>query len=371
MRSFHIRAGDPFFTPKIDGRPCVDGIIEVPPGFDQEAEGLYIPWQALTSCGLEISEETDDVVWKVRCVLGPVDPPPSVLKSEVEAVDWLQFRGELWEPLAQGRWIQLGHRHIMGLIGGAVDMQLTFRDARWQAADEPASLVELLHFEHAVRCAPQNTVFLNVFDLASALSIPNAVLCNTLCTSLGAFHAAVEVYNEEWSFYRTPNPNSCGVCKSLRPRQHPVHVYRQSLNLGKTTLKDWEVRYLIRGQLASKWPGGRYDLLNRNCIHFCDELLLSLGVRPVPTWVKNLHEAGSRWLRIPWPLSIFFGTAQAPPALPSDERSNRGSTFSVGEEAATDMQHETASVASDTLSNSTVAGVVPVRPIFRGSPAVK
>jgi len=244
-------------------------------------------------------------------------------------------------------------------------MQLTLRDARWQGSDGPASLVELLHFEHAVRCAPQNTVpvFLNVFDLASALSIPNAVLCNTLCTTLGAFHAAVEVYNEEWSFYRTPNPSSCGVCKSLRPRQHPVHVYRQSLNLGQTTLKDWEVRYLIRGKLASKWPGGRYDLLNRNCIHFCDELLLSLGVRPVPTWVRNLHETGSRWLRVPWPLSVFFGvgTAQAPP-LPSDAPSGRGSALSVGEEAATDTQHETASVASDTLSTSTAAGVVPIRP---------
>jgi len=363
MRNFHIRAGDPFYTPSVDGRPCADGLIEVPPGFDQEAEGLFIPWEAMTSCGLESSEEETKEV--VRCIVGPVDPPPTISKSEVDASDWLQMRGETWEPLAQGRWMQLGHRHIMGLIGGAVDMQLTLRDSRLQATDGPASLVELLHFEHAVRCAPSNTVFLNVFDLASALSIPNAVMCNTVCTSLGAFHAAVEVYNEEWSFYRTPNPSSCGVCKSLRPRQHPVHMYRQSLNLGKTALKDWEVRYLIRGKLASKWPGGKYELLNRNCIHFCDELLLSLGVRSVPTWVKNLHEAGSRWLRVPWPLSIFFGegTAQAPPALPSDERSNRGSTtFSVGEDDA-NTQHETVSIASDTPTDSTAAGVVPVKPL--------
>merc|ERR1712176_321718 len=201
-----------------------------------------------------------------------------------------------------------GRRHLLGTIGGAVEVQLTFRDTRSQVVGQPlADLVEVTHFEHGVRCAAQNTVFLNVFDLASALSIPNAMLCNTIINTIGAFHAAVEVFGEEWSFYRTPNPTSCGVCKSLRPRHHPVHVYRQSVNLGSTTLKDWEVRYLIRGKLASKWPGGGYDLLHRNCIHFCDELLLSLGVKPVSPWVRTLHETGASVLRIPWPLSLVFG----------------------------------------------------------------
>merc|ERR1712232_598631 len=134
-------------------------------------------------------------------------------------------------------------------------MHLSFRDARGQAFG-CASIAEVLHFDRAALCAPKNTVFLNVFDLAPAVSVPNAVLCNSNYSTVGAFHAAVEVYGEEWSFYRTPNPTSCGVCKSLRPRNHPVHVYRQSVNLGLTALKDWEVRYLIRAKLALAWPGG-------------------------------------------------------------------------------------------------------------------
>jgi hypothetical protein len=196
---------------------------------------------------------------------------------------------------------------MMGTVGASVELELTFRDARSQASDD-AELAQITHFQFASHCATPHTVFLNVFDLASALSIPNQVLCNTVISTMGAFHAAVEVYGEEWSFYRTPNPQACGVCKSLRPRHHPVHVFRQSVNLGTTSLKEWEVRYLIKGKLAAKWPGGSYDLLNRNCIHFCEELLLALGADQVPSWVRGLHETGASVLRVPWPLSYVFGS---------------------------------------------------------------
>mmetsp|Transcript_85457 Transcript_85457/g.160979 ORF Transcript_85457/g.160979 Transcript_85457/m.160979 type:complete len:413 (+) Transcript_85457:107-1345(+) len=322
MRTFQVEAGDPFYTPQVDGRPCVDGRIEVAPGFDQAVEGLVVPWEKMTSGGLMIKEviaesakaaaagtaatiTTNDEVEKagpvLRCVVGPIE-------ADGCNFDWLRFHGDEWEPLAQERWTPLGRRHYLGAVGGSVEIQLTFRDARSQSFGGPAELVEVTHFERAVACAPQNAVFLNVFDLASALSIPNAMLCNTMMKSIGAFHAAVEVYSEEWSFYRTPNPHSCGVCKSLRPRHHPVHVYRQSVNLGQTSLKDWEVRYLIRARLAPKWLGGGYDLLHHNCIHFCDELLLALGVKSVPPWVKGLHETGASVFRMPWPLSLIWGS---------------------------------------------------------------
>lgn len=335
MRTFRLTAGDPFYTARVDGKPCVDGIIEVPPGFDQAADGLVVPWETVTRGGLEIREEDTEQV--LRCVVGPVDP-------DSENRDWLQFRTSLWEPQSQEKWLSLGKRHMLGAVGGAIEIQLTFRDARSQTAGQTlADLVEVTHFEHAVRCASQNTVFLNVFDLASALSIPNAMLCNTMFNSIGAFHAAVEVFGEEWSFYRTPNPTSCGVCKSLRPRHHPVHVYRQSVNLGATTLKDWEVRYLIRGKLASKWPGGGYDLLHRNCIHFCDELLLSLGVKPVSAWVRGLHETGASVLRIPWPLSLVFGGGDTSKPKPLEDE----------EDSDTDIPHLQGDTASAAPSDAT------------------
>lgn len=309
LRTFFLQSGDLFGAAQIDNRPC-DGRIEVHPGFDQVAQGLCVPWERMTSSGLVISEQredaedtaegTDSPAPILRCVVGPVD-------EDAEGRDWLRFHEESWEPIAKERWLPLGSRHLLGAIGNAVELQITFRDGRvggstrrssrssgqGVAAAASADLAEVAHFERAVSCAPLNAVFLNVFDLASALSIPNAILCNSTMNTIGAFHAAVEVYGEEWSFYRTPRRETCGVCKSLRPRHHPVHVYRQSVNLGTTTLRDWEVRYLIRSKLAPSWLGGSYDLLHRNCIHFCDELCLGLGVQPVPPWVRGLHETGA------------------------------------------------------------------------------
>mmetsp|Transcript_128927 Transcript_128927/g.373025 ORF Transcript_128927/g.373025 Transcript_128927/m.373025 type:complete len:491 (-) Transcript_128927:84-1556(-) len=309
LKTFSVKAGDPFYTPRVDGRPSASATIEVPPGFDQEADGLVIPWEAMTVGGLEIAENgdadsSDDdrggyPASLVRCVVGPVE-------DDREQRDWLQFRSSSWEPVAAERWFTLGRRHYFGAVGGSVELLLTFRDAR-QDTRSPAQLAEVIHFDFATRCAPPNMVFLNVFDLASAVSIPNAILCNTVFNTIGAFHAAVEVYGEEFSFYRTPNPKACGLCKSLRPRQHPIHVYRQSVPLGTTTLKDWEVRYLIRVKLSSVWRGGSYDLLHRNCIHFCDELLLCLGVNGVPAWVRGLHETGAGVLKITWPLTFILG----------------------------------------------------------------
>lgn len=310
MRTFRITSGDPFYTPCADGQPWPNGMLDVTPGLDQACDGLCVPWESTTTRGLEIQEERGDPKRDedvVRFVVGPVD-----VDGETQ-YDWLQCRRGDWEILAQERWMPLGRRHLLGAVGGSVELQLTFRDARGEAGGggglgSATALPELVHFEHATKCAPPNMVFLSVFDLAPAMSIPNAVLCNTVFNTFGAFHAAVEVYGEEWSFYRTPNSLSCGVCKSLRPRHHPVHVYRQSIPLGTTKLADWEVRYLIRGQLAVLWPGGSYDLLEHNCIHFCDELLLQLGVSGVPPWVRALHETGSSVFSLTSPLSWLMST---------------------------------------------------------------
>lgn len=337
LRTFRIQPGDVFYTAIIDGTPYSDGFFEVCPGFDQDCEGLVVPWAHLTNYGLEISEVDSNQM--IRLVVGPV-------LTDGENQDWLQYRSGEWECVEEKKWLMLGERHLFGAVGSCVDIVLTFRDARSQSTDgRPADLNEVLHVDYAIKCESTNTVWLNVFDLASAVSIPNALFCNTVVSTLGAFHAAIEVYGEEWAFYRTPNPTSCGVCKSLRPRQHPVHVYRQSIKLGSTTLKDWEVRYLIRGKLATKWPGGTYDLLRRNCIHFCEELALGLGVQPVPAWVRGLHELGASVLQLPWPLSAFFGSGRGNPAL-----ENRG------EENSDDDDHpgETASFAASDVTRTSI-----------------
>lgn len=306
LRTFRIHVDDWFAsTPVVDFQPCHGSVIEVPPGFDQVTSNLALPWLTTTSGGFKVSEvhEEDGKERQeaVRCTVGPLESDPYG-----RDLDWLQFHDANWEPLMKEKWMPIGPRHTFGVIGTAENMELTFRDS------PDTDLVDLLRFEREVVCAAPCTVFLNIFDLMAGLTMANDVLCNSSFNLMGAFHAAVEVYGEEWSFYRTPRADACGVCRSVRPRQHPVHVYRQSLNLGVTTLEEWEVRYLIRKTLAPEWTGGKYDLLRRNCIHFCDELAIQLGVQSVPDWVKALHETGAGLSSAVSPLSALV------PAAPED-----------------------------------------------------
>lgn len=381
-RTFTVtQAGDPFYNPKVDGQACGGDPVEIEPGTDSLTEGLVVPWAATTRCGLVVHE--DGCPEGVRCVVGPAD--------DDAGHDWLRLHGAAWEPLAEERWLALGKRHLLGAVGGVVELQLTFRepasarallpslrrvpgepgarvrlkglmvstelngseatciawddseqrwtvrlDSREMRAVKAENLVSLqapeerqdarsaaatriatsILFERESACAPANTVFLNVYDLAAAASIPNSMLCNSLVKTVGAFHAAVEVYGEEWGFYRQPNPEDCGICRSRQPRKHPVHVYRQSVNLGKTTLRDWEVWNLIRWDIIPQWPSSRYDLIRSNCIHFCDEMLKKLGVDAVPAWVRGLHENAAAILKVPWPLSLMYDTGgNGPPAV--------------------------------------------------------
>jgi len=155
-----------------------------------------------------------------------------------------------------------------------------------------------LHFEHHSVCAPQGTVFLNVFDLASSASFANQFLNNSYVKIFGVFHATIEVYGEEWGFYKQAFDDICGVCRSVRPRHHSVHVYRQSVDLGITEWTRKEVRRLLVRDVLPMWPSSRYDLIHCNCIHFCAEFAKLLKVKPVPDWVTGLHETGASLYRL-------------------------------------------------------------------------
>jgi len=147
-----------------------------------------------------------------------------------------------------------------------------------------------LHFEEAASGAPPGTVFLNVYDLWPEASLVNSLLCNTLVKSIGAFHTAVEVHGHEWSFF-----GQTGICLSESPRSHPVHVYRQSLNLGVTSLNKSDVNRVVQ-KLKPLWPSRRYNVFHSNCIHFSEDFLRHLCVGPVPAWVRGLHETGEALL---------------------------------------------------------------------------
>mmetsp|Transcript_18133 Transcript_18133/g.47876 ORF Transcript_18133/g.47876 Transcript_18133/m.47876 type:complete len:278 (-) Transcript_18133:309-1142(-) len=224
-----------------------------------------------------------------------------------------------------------------------------------------------MFFERESACAPANTVFLNVYDLASMASIPNAILCNSLVKTFGAFHVAVEVYGEEWGFYRQMDPDECGICRSRTPRRHPVHIYRQSVNLGATNFEDWQVWDLMRRDLIPQWPGGRYDLIHGNCIHFSQTFSNLLQVNPVPSWVTGLHETGAAaaaLLKVPWPLSLLTGAGQQ--GAIADAGAARGS----GDTSAGSGEDRPCSTAGSATGSggAAAAAAAPARPDFLPKP---
>eukprot|EP00929_Paragymnodinium_shiwhaense_P016312 TRINITY_DN124598_c0_g1_i1.p1 TRINITY_DN124598_c0_g1~~TRINITY_DN124598_c0_g1_i1.p1 ORF type:complete len:343 (-),score=76.63 TRINITY_DN124598_c0_g1_i1:86-1114(-) len=136
--------------------------------------------------------------------------------------------------------------------------------------------------------AAPSAVMLHVYDVSGSSSVSgvNQVL-NILGT--GVYHAAVEVYSDEWSYGFIDV--GTGVFTNP-PRECSMHSYRESLSMGRTALTRGEVSDLLR-QLMVQWRGSEYDLLRHNCCHFSQEFCRRLGVDDIPSWVMNLAGAGA------------------------------------------------------------------------------
>lgn len=71
-----------------------------------------------------------------------------------------------------------------------------------------------------------------------------------------------------------------------RPRGNSGYTYRESIPLGVTSLSPARVRSVV-AVLQVQWAGESYDLLGRNCNHFCETFGEMLGVGPIPGWVNR------------------------------------------------------------------------------------
>ena len=73
-------------------------------------------------------------------------------------------------------------------------------------------------------------------------------------------------------------------------REHRVHLPREHPPRGHQPLPA-RVRSVI-AVLQVQWPGAAYDLLARNCNHFCQAFAEMIGVGPAPAWVNRFaHQA--------------------------------------------------------------------------------
>ncbi|TVU31911.1 hypothetical protein EJB05_23616 [Eragrostis curvula] len=160
----------------------------------------------------------------------------------------------------------------------------------------------------------------------------------------GIFHSAVQVYGEEeWSFGFCDTGSgvfSCPVGKN------PMYTYRERIVLGQTECTVAQVNRILR-ELSREWPGHSYDLLSRNCNHFCDVLCERLGAPKLPGWVNRFANAGDTAAIVAENAAVKFRQAkteivnvskvcyrfmagltsknQAAPESPSNSNQNRGS----------------------------------------------
>ncbi|KAL3652407.1 hypothetical protein CASFOL_002088 [Castilleja foliolosa] len=111
----------------------------------------------------------------------------------------------------------------------------------------------------------------------------------------GIFHSAVQVYrDEEWSFGFCEQGTGVFSCPSTK---NPMYTYRETIKLGRTLLSISKVNQILR-ELSREWPGHSYDLLSKNCNHFCDEFCERLGVPKLPGWVNRFAHAGDAAVEI-------------------------------------------------------------------------
>mmetsp|Transcript_12158 Transcript_12158/g.22953 ORF Transcript_12158/g.22953 Transcript_12158/m.22953 type:complete len:401 (-) Transcript_12158:118-1320(-) len=152
----------------------------------------------------------------------------------------------------------------------------------------------------SMRGARGMPVFLNVYDVSQEEGIQklNRVLAHKSSPVKlgGVFHAGVEVDGLEWCFGFSASETHPGVA-CVEPRTHPQHHFRQTVDMGCTHCTKEEVADIV-SHLLEEYPGCDYDLLRRNCCHFCDDFTRRLGLGGIPGWVMRLARigAGVEWM---------------------------------------------------------------------------
>lgn len=125
-------------------------------------------------------------------------------------------------------------------------------------------------------------VYLNVYDLT-----PINVYAYWL--GLGIYHSGVQVHGVEYA-YGAHEHATTGIFEG-EPRQCPGFVFRKSILIGRTDRGPREVRALME-ELATEYTGNTYNLISKNCNHFCDVACLRLTNKPIPRWVNRLAKIG-------------------------------------------------------------------------------
>lgn len=121
-------------------------------------------------------------------------------------------------------------------------------------------------------------VYLNVYDLTPINGY-------AYWLGLGVYHSGVQVHGVEYAFGAHEHPTT-GIFE-VEPKQCPGFTFRKSILIGRTDLGPKEVRAFME-KLAEEYTGNSYNLITKNCNHFCNDVCVRLTGKPIPRWVNRL-----------------------------------------------------------------------------------
>lgn len=136
-----------------------------------------------------------------------------------------------------------------------------------------------------------NLLFENIFPSVFWTSIFHLKLRN-LCDSDA-------VHGIEFAFGAHEYP-STGIFEG-EPKQCDGFKFRRSILIGKTDLSQAEVRSLME-ELGKDYRGNAYNLITKNCNHFCNQVCIKLTGNSIPSWVNRLARIG----KIPPLFQLFY-----------------------------------------------------------------
>ncbi|KAK9145025.1 hypothetical protein Sjap_004928 [Stephania japonica] len=111
--------------------------------------------------------------------------------------------------------------------------------------------------------------------------------------SLGLYHSSIQVHGVEYEFGGHDSP-STGIFRG-KTRECLGLTFRKSILIGRTDLGPHEVHKFME-ELSKSYTGTSYNLITKNCNHFCNDVSLRLTGKRIPRWINRLAKIGEQLL---------------------------------------------------------------------------
>ncbi|KZV30076.1 deSI-like protein [Dorcoceras hygrometricum] len=132
-------------------------------------------------------------------------------------------------------------------------------------------------------------VHLNVYDLTSINGYAYWLGLGASILVLKILVEDVVIHGYEYAFGAHEYPTT-GIFEG-EPKSCDGFTFRKSILIGWTDLNEAQVRGIME-KLAEKYRGDAYNLITKNCNHFCNDACIKLTGNPIPKWINRLARIG-------------------------------------------------------------------------------